>query len=205
MGSDLYHRRAVAACKAPTSGSCPSCSGTATYGAFTPCDRVTAGCVCQGKPLMMIDSEQKISVTATVITFTVERPRHSPRWPRGLEVSDTWKVFLSMSVLVLIRKEPGYMLRWLFYKYLLQLDSFAQCIFFLSYDKSDLKIAGRKNIALFLFVFCFVFWPGFDFHSFWRSSSKWRLDRSLTVPLLRNPSQQVERCPNLLDLFHISI
>lgn len=158
MGSDLYHRRAVAACKAPTSGSCPSCSGTATYSVFTPCDHVTAGCVCQGKTLMMIDGKQKISVTATVITFSVERPRHSPRRPRGLEVSDTWKVFLSTSVLVLIRKEPEYMLRWLFYKYLLQLDSFARCIFFsLSYDKSDLKMAGRKNIVCFLCVF-FLFW-----------------------------------------------
>lgn len=202
MGSDLYHRRAVAACKVPTSGSCPSCSGTPTYSAFTPCDRVTAGCVCQGKTLMMIDSEQKISVTATVITFTIERHRHSPRCPHGLEVSDTWKVFFSTSVLVLIRKEPEYMLRWLFYKYLLQLDSFAQCIFFSLMTSQILKwLEGR----ILLVFFVFVFWPGFDFHSFWCSKSKWRLDRSLLVPLLHNPTRQVERCPNPLDLFHISI
>lgn len=83
MGFDLYCHRAAAACAAPPPGPVPLAQD-ADMRQFTPCDRHHLRAESVRATLMMIDSQQKISVTAAVFTFTAATARHH-RNPRGFD------------------------------------------------------------------------------------------------------------------------
>lgn len=76
MGFDLYRHRATAACAAPPPGPVPLAQDADMR------DRHHLRAESVRATLMMIDSQQKISVTAAVFTFTAATARHR-RNPRG--------------------------------------------------------------------------------------------------------------------------